>query len=424
MARRNLGRSDGRYATLAAAIMLGCAIMTLVMGSLSGMRSSLEAKAALYYGGDFSVHGLRKDGLEMIPDAPRIVAEIEKAGEGRVAASPRIVDRNTSSFLFFAGASIQLKMITGVDWKVEGPSFGALNFTQGGIADMEVGDGIIVSEPMAEALGARAGDDILILTDTADGQRNTATAVLRGVFRDSSFLGADTAYVGIGFLRALTVYPEGAATEIGVRFSGHGGKAPGIAALQGALGKNLPMFPLASSRAELFRMQEKDSWEGQRYAILSLAAHVSQISQVVELLASVLYALVALLLGVVVLGATNTYRVIVHERTREIGTMRALGMQRNRVAMLFLAEAACLAGVGTAAGLALGLILLLVLGMIPFSWIPGFDVFLSHGRIAWNLNPALIWAIVLVMFVTCLLASWAPASRAARIEPAAAYVME
>ena len=424
IAVRNLGRSKGRYATLTAAIALGCAIMTLATGAMIGMRSSLQAKAGLYYGGDFSVHGLWKDGREMIPGSSAIASAIEEAGGGRVLASPRIVDRSPSSFLFFAGASIRLKMITGVHWKAEGARFRDLNFIQGGTSGMEKGDGVLVSEPVARALGARPGDDILILTDTAEGQRNTATAILAGVFRDSSFLAADTAYVGFDFLKSLTRYPDGASTEIGVHFAGGPGGAQAIAAIQKNMEKRLPMFPLASSRAALFRMQDRDSWEGVRYAILSLAAHVRQISQVVDILAAALYAIVAVLLGVIVLGVTNTYRVIVQERTREIGTMRALGMQRSGVARLFLAEAACLVGIGTGGGLVLGLAGLAVLGSFSFSWIPGFDVFLSHGRIAWSLNAALLSGIVALMFATCLAASWAQASRAARVEPAAAYVME
>jgi putative ABC transport system permease protein len=423
-AARNLSRRRGRYLTLAIAMALGCAVMTSVMGAMEGMKASLQAKAALYYGGDLSVHSLRKDGREMVPDAASALAAIMEAGGPGATVAPRIVDRSPSSFLFFGGSSIQLKMITGVQWRIEAPAFSKLNFISGGIAGISEGGGIIVSEPMAEALGARVGDDLLVLSDTLTGQRNTATAVLRGIFRDSSFLGADTAYVGMDFLRKLTSYPEGAVTEIGVSFPRNGGSDRAIAAFQRGLERILPMFPLAGSRDELFRMQETQAWEGQRYAVLSLAAHVRQIDQVVELLALALYAVVGLLLGVVVLGVANTYRVIVFERTKEVGTMRALGMQRALVARLFLVEAACLAGGATIAGLAMGMAILAVLGSFSFSWIPGFDVFLSHGKIAWVLSPGLLAAVVGIMLGTALLASWAPASRAARIEPAAAYVTE
>ena len=46
-----------------------------------------------------------------------------------------------------------------------------------------------------------------------------------------------------------------------------------------------------------------------------------------------------LMLAIITLGIGNTYRVMVHERVREFGTMRALGMQREGVLRLILTEA-------------------------------------------------------------------------------------
>ncbi|MQY77227.1 MAG: FtsX-like permease family protein [Spirochaeta sp.] len=46
-----------------------------------------------------------------------------------------------------------------------------------------------------------------------------------------------------------------------------------------------------------------------------------------------------LLLVITMVGITNTFRMIMLERTREIGTMRALGMQRGSVRNIFLSEA-------------------------------------------------------------------------------------
>jgi putative ABC transport system permease protein len=418
VAARNLGRRPGRYATLGSAIAIGCAVLTASSGAVGGMRASLMNKAAVYYGGDFSVHGIREDGLEMIRDAASLVRTIESAGG--LAASPRIVDRSGQAFLFFAGESIQLKQVTGVDWESEGKTFGALSFSSGGVGDAGE-DGIIVSEPMAQALGARVGDDVLIMSSTIEGQRNTSTAMLKGVFKDSSFLGAGTAYVGIGFLRSLIRYPEGAATEIRVSFTGPRRQASEV---QAALELSLPMFPLKADRAELFAEQRRGGWVGEKYAMLTLAAHVRQIAEVADFLQATLVAVGAVLLGIVVLGTVNTYRVIARERMREIGAMRAIGMQRRDVAKLFLAEAGLLAAAGTATGLALGIGALCLLAAAPLDRLSGFDVFLSQGRLAWFLSPPILSGIVLTMLATCLLASAVPAMGAARVEPATACAME
>ena len=386
IAMRNLARRRGRYATLGAAIALGCAAAIVVVGALGGMRSSMLDKAAVYYGGDFSLHGLRQDGLEMIPGADRAVALLEAAAGGGASVSARIVDRSAASFIFFGGSSVRLKMMTGVDWAKEGRWIERLNFVSGGV-EGSGRDSILVSEPMAETLGAKVGDDILVLANTGTGQKNTRTAVLGGIFRDSSFLGAGTVYLSSSFLRGLVAYPEGAATEIAVRFAERSGSpAARIDAVQAKLSRALPMFSLAPSREALFTMQADERWEGTRYAILSLDAHVGRISQVSTAIAVALYALVALLFGIVALGVSNTYRVVVQERTREIGTMRALGMQRGRVARLILTEALCLSVASAILGLGLGILALEGLGSAPLSRIPGLDVFLSDGRLSWALD--------------------------------------
>jgi putative ABC transport system permease protein len=53
-------------------------------------------------------------------------------------------------------------------------------------------------------------------------------------------------------------------------------------------------------------------------------------------------------------GIVNSMLMSVHERTREIGTVRALGMRRSMVVRLFVLEGLALGVVAAAAGIALG----------------------------------------------------------------------
>jgi len=58
------------------------------------------------------------------------------------------------------------------------------------------------------------------------------------------------------------------------------------------------------------------------------------------------------------------------ERTREIGTIRALGTTRAQVFRLFFAESAWLAVIGSAAGIAVGLLLGAVFNAAGIEWRP------------------------------------------------------
>jgi putative ABC transport system permease protein len=64
---------------------------------------------------------------------------------------------------------------------------------------------------------------------------------------------------------------------------------------------------------------------------------------------------VAMILGLIVLlGIASTTAMQVHERTREIGTLLALGLRRAQITALFVAESTLLALAGSAAGAAAG----------------------------------------------------------------------
>ena len=63
-----------------------------------------------------------------------------------------------------------------------------------------------------------------------------------------------------------------------------------------------------------------------------------------------------ILFTIVAVGITNTFRMVVYERTREIGTMRALGFQRSQTRLLFLVEALLLSLSGVTAGMILAVI--------------------------------------------------------------------
>ncbi len=84
---------------------------------------------------------------------------------------------------------------------------------------------------------------------------------------------------------------------------------------------------------------------------------------------------------VIMVGITNTYRMVVYERTREIGTLRALGMQRPQIRNLFLCEAVFLALAGILAGFALGVIVLFLLSFLDLSSWKDFNILLKDNRL-------------------------------------------
>ena len=84
-----------------------------------------------------------------------------------------------------------------------------------------------------------------------------------------------------------------------------------------------------------------------------------QADQVNQLLGLV-YALLSLSVIVALLGIVNTLALAVHERTRELGLLRAVGMSKRQVRRMVRAESVITALIGAVLGLVLGVVFAVV----------------------------------------------------------------
>jgi putative ABC transport system permease protein len=121
--------------------------------------------------------------------------------------------------------------------------------------------------------------------------------------------------------------------------------------------------------------------------------------------------------AVAVGGVLLTLGILVLERTRDLGVLRAIGASRKQVSHLMLVEAGFLglvsSGVGLLSGIGLALVLTFVINRVFFGW----TIDLSFPW--WELAFLPFW-----MTATALVAGVFPALRAAEVAPAAALRME
>jgi len=132
------------------------------------------------------------------------------------------------------------------------------------------------------------------------------------------------------------------------------------------------------------------------------------------------FVLFLVILAVVMVGLVNTFRIVIYERTKEIGTMRAVGTQRGQIRKLFLLEALFLALGGTVPGALLGVGLLNLVHLFEFSAFTELSLFLDGGHLSYTVSPALLAGSFITVIVFTLLAALLPANRAAKMEPAQA----
>ncbi|MCX7881994.1 MAG: ABC transporter permease [Brevinematales bacterium] len=125
---------------------------------------------------------------------------------------------------------------------------------------------------------------------------------------------------------------------------------------------------------------------------------------------------------IVMVGLTNSLRMVIRERSREIGTLRAIGMQQRDVRWLFLLEVGLLMLFSGLAGMILGSIAVFVISSLPMNEQGFIGMFLINKRlhlvIDWGWN---LFCLAFVLVLGLLTAS-RPSKRASRMSPAEALV--
>ncbi len=130
---------------------------------------------------------------------------------------------------------------------------------------------------------------------------------------------------------------------------------------------------------------------------------------------------------IIIIAAVNimhTFLMVIVERRREIGVMRAVGATRGAIAALILMEAAVVGLIGGSAGCVLGGAFALGIDKIFADGIMGFKVpdfpFKPETLFAWE--PWFLVVGVLGAVLFCLMGALVPALRAARMDPAEALM--
>ncbi|MFA9436255.1 hypothetical protein DRO27_00375 [Candidatus Bathyarchaeota archaeon] len=141
--------------------------------------------------------------------------------------------------------------------------------------------------------------------------------------------------------------------------------------------------------------------------VVSAESAQEMIGEVTGTIESVLSGIAAISIVVAGVGIVNTMTVSVSERTKEIGTMKAIGAKNTEILMLFLAESGYTGLVGGILGGAFGFLLGIAIGNFI-----GLPVSLDFGL--WGM-------VVLFALITSLIAGAWPAWSAAHLNPVEAF---
>jgi len=133
----------------------------------------------------------------------------------------------------------------------------------------------------------------------------------------------------------------------------------------------------------------------------------------------ILYIFIAVIFIVAVFIIMNSMLMATMERTKEIGTMRAMGAQRNYVLKLILAETSMLSSIFGMLGIFIGLVIVIFFHYfgIPAGTSQVFLFLFSGPRLYLSVEFAYVLAVLALIVFVSLVASYYPARKAASVSP-------
>jgi putative ABC transport system permease protein len=423
IAFRNLSRQKKRSFLLGGAIAFGILIITLVNSFTAGFVENVQENFSHFFAGHVFLYGYEKSPsgrlITVIRDDKVLIETIESLKNLPI----QYLSRRSSldGTLIFEGESISQEVV-GVNWQEERYLSDRLILREGSmervLADPRA---LILNEKMAERLNVQVGDTLLVQLQTVTGQQNVGEFILAATSIDTGFFSAVSAYAHRSHVNRLLNIAEDEYISLGLFLEDMLLMERAAQMLTGALEDKVSLVPRFSGPQGFQEQRNRlleEQWEGTRYQLFTIGDFLEPLNQVASTLNTVGLVVVLILFVIIMVGVTNTFRMVIHERTREIGTMRSLGLQRGGVRSLFLLEALLLSLGGAVVGLAAAFVVALVLSLINFGTDSQFFIILREGHLLFKVLPARIAGNILIVGVLTLLAALLPASRAAKMDPA------
>jgi len=248
--------------------------------------------------------------------------------------------------------------------------------------------GVEVAEDLAKLLDLKPGSDGVVMAPTLDGQMNALDIQVVGVY-DTGSEATNDKFIRVPYAFAQSLYDTEKADRI-------------VVLLDDWKNTESERVRLLSRLREAGLPSEIRTWN-------EISLFYSKVKGMLDMMFLFIFVIV---LVIVVMSVVNTMGMAVLERTREIGTLRALGLKRRGVGILFAIEGAMIGLLGSVLGVVLNIAAWAVIrGVEPTYIPPGVSTRVS---LVVNLVPGAMVTLVLFLVLLSLMAALLPARRAAR----------
>jgi ABC-type lipoprotein release transport system permease subunit len=422
IAFRNLLAHRRRTLLLGGAIAFVTALFVLMTGLANGMRSTMLESATTLSTGHVNVGGFFKVAAGQSAPAVTGYSKVLELVKREVPEVEYITDRGRGFAKLVGTEGSMFAVLNGLDIAQEPGFKRTVVIREGKFEDLAQPGTILLFEEQVKKLGVRVGDVITLSAPTFRGVNNTLDVRVAAVAADMGMMSSISAYMPAQSLRDLYQYrPD--TTGVIQLYLKDVEKVPEVRSrLRAALAKADYRMMDEDPRAFFmkFDVVNREGWTGQKLDVTTWEEELSFVNWVIAVLGLLTFVLTAVLLVIIAVGIMNTLWIAIRERTREVGTLRAIGMQRSGVLAMFMVEALMLSLFGTLLGAALGIALCegITAAHIRAPEIVRLMLLSDQWYLRWQ--PGSVVAGVLIVTVCSMLVSLIPSFLAARMKPVTA----
>ncbi|OGS34499.1 MAG: hypothetical protein A2293_05575 [Elusimicrobia bacterium RIFOXYB2_FULL_49_7] len=279
-------------------------------------------------------------------------------------------------------------------------------------------DGAFVSAKLAKRMGINTGSRVLVsypnkFDDNSSVFPMNITGIFNGDINDNLIIVNETDFYN-AYYDNLPRLPDGnAATEF---------SPAETHPLSPLLTTEWVLLKRTANTDELKKKYQdmgKQKWKATLVDVRTMYESASDILKLEGVLNIITFSAVLVLFFIILIGVINTLRMTIRERTREIGTIRAIGMQKSDVRAIFILESFFLTLISCLTGIALAFIVMRLLSLIPLEMQDNpMGMLLIQNRL--HFVPSFAGIVFNLLLILCLavVTAYFPARRAADFSPA------
>jgi putative ABC transport system permease protein len=396
IAFRNIIKNRRRSFVTMLAIAVGFAAVSLFNGyahnTYLGLRNSAVSgeglgHLAIYKRGWLANGNVDPDRYMLTSKEIAKIINIVEADDDVILATPKLhlsglITNGRISTIFLAEG-----VVPEADRTIKG-SYYAFRPVTGDTLSTRKPFGVEIASDLAKTLSIAPGADVVVMAGTMEGQMNALDVSALGLY-DTGIPATNDKFVRMTYKYAQSLYDTDKAEQIIVLLSDWQKTGP-------LLQKFKKQLSAAGIDCDIKTWEERSLF-------------YRQVKNMLDMMFLFMFLIV---LVIVIMSVVNTMGMAVLERTREIGTLRALGLKRRGVGALFAAEGAMIGFLGSVLGFMLNIIIWAVIGAVEPTYVPPGST--SAVPLTVALVPQFIAGLIFFLMLLSLSAAILPARRAAR----------